>query len=63
MSAEEMGGAGGTGGDSGVPRAGPGSHGDRSSTLPVSEGLGVGGGSALEFSWSRLYLGGKLSPG
>ncbi|XP_069653918.1 coiled-coil domain-containing protein 33 isoform X2 [Haliaeetus albicilla] len=34
VSAEETGGAGGTGGDSGVPRAGPGSRGDRSSTLP-----------------------------
>ncbi|XP_040979296.1 coiled-coil domain-containing protein 33 [Aquila chrysaetos chrysaetos] len=34
VSAEETGGAGGTGGDSSVPRAGPGSRGDRSSTLP-----------------------------
>lgn len=60
-SAEEMGGTGGTGVDSSVPRASPGSRGDRRSMLPVSEGLG--GGSALEFSWSRLYLGGELSPG
>lgn len=43
VSAKETGGAGGTGGDSSVPRASPGSRGDRSSTLPVSEGLGRGG--------------------